>query len=268
MVTRFSAFCLSTSVHFKEVKHPSSVWARMVNRSGLGLRSSVTCISSQTHKSWSSRRLFLSRFSQNHFAVPLMIYASCNPEVQHALTNIVSNLMCELSLCLNPFQTPNLPPVAGQFSGSLETLAGLYQVILSQRSARRSGNFRFFLNERDSEQRGDSPLTVHRSATAKSTIWIDSSPYLGCPLNRRLMNLIRLVRRSSHSENPTSRPTTWPRVNTEIHTLHPDAHTHTDSLLTPPLIQPLLMHYVVHVCTPKSYLKSWPDGPSTCAISY
>lgn len=103
---------------------------------------------------------------------------------------------------------------------------GLYQVILSQRRVCESGNFRFIHNKHDLEQQGNSPLTAHRSATAKCTIWIDSSPYLACPLNRRLMNLIRLVRWNSHSENPTSLPSTWPRANTEIHTAHPHTHTH------------------------------------------
>lgn len=45
-----------------------------------------------------------------------------------------------------------------------------YQVILSRHCVWRSGNFRFFLNERDSEQQGDSPLAVHTSTTAKCTI--------------------------------------------------------------------------------------------------
>lgn len=111
--------------------------------------------------------------------------------------------------CVKIQETQNLHSVAGQFPGSIESLIGLYQVILSQHSVRRSGNFRFFLNERDSEQRGDGPLMVHRSAAAKCTIWIDSSPYLCCPLNRRLMNLIRLVGWNSHSENPTSLPTEY-----------------------------------------------------------
>lgn len=163
-------------------------------------------------------------------------------------------------ICKKPCKLRTFILSLGSFQSAV---IGLYQVILSQRSVCKSGNFRSFLNKHDSEQQGDSPLAVHRSATAKCTIWIDSSPYLACPLNRRLMNLIRLVRWNSHPENPTSLPTTWPRVNTEIHTSRPD--THTDSLLTPLLIQPLLMHYVVHVCTLKSHLKDWPDG--TCAIS-
>lgn len=93
--------------------------------------------------------------------------------------------------------------------GSFSTLTVLYQVILSQRGVHWTGNFRFFLNEHDSEQRGDGPLAAPRSAPANSTIWIDSSPHPACPLNRKLMNLIRSVRWNSHPEIPTSLPTTW-----------------------------------------------------------
>lgn len=91
--------------------------------------------------------------------------------------------------------------------GSVDTLTGLYQVISSQRGVRWTGNFRFSLNERDSEQRG---------RRSKSTIWTDSSPHLACPLNRKLMKLIRLVTWNSPSFPPHGHE--WKHTHTDTHT--------------------------------------------------
>lgn len=152
-----------------------------------------------------------------------MIHASCILWAKHAILFLslrwLKNWLYRYICCWWSMTTPNLHSVAGRFSGSFQTLIGLYQVILSRHSGHQSVNFRFFLNERYSEQQGDSSLAPRRSATAKSTIWMDSSTYLACRLNRRLMNVMRLVRWNSLSENPTSHPASWQRVNTKIQTL-------------------------------------------------
>lgn len=140
-----------------------------------------------------------------------------------------------------------------QFTGAIKTLIGLYRVIWSQCCICQSGNFCLFVNELDSDQQEDGPsLSVDRSVTVKRTKLTGSSL---SPLfvSVRLMNMIRRVTWSSHSENPTSPLITQSRLNFHIHSC---ILTHT-----------FLMHYADHVCMQKSHLNSLLVGRSTCAGS-